>query len=133
MDFALVRGPGALTMHVAVDKGTFVCAIGDDICSLAVELVIFELSDVVSTPPDVSAESVQLPIHEWAFSDPPTACSDHSCDSMGLSLLVHLPNQPPVGIIQSFLFPLCHNFEILVDLKLRPINQGDSLQKQMCH
>ena len=50
---------------------------------------------------------------------------DHSCDSMGLSLLVHLPYQPVVIV----LFPLGHNSEILVYLELRPIDQGCFLQQ----
>ena len=64
MFVTFVSCEGALTMEVSSFKGTCVCAIGDDICSLAVELVIFELSDVVAPSIDESAESVQLPIHE---------------------------------------------------------------------
>ena len=47
---------------------------------------------------------------------------------MGLSLLVHLPNYPIVIV----LLPLGHNSEILVDLELRPIEQGSFLQKILC-
>ena len=64
MDVALVSGEGAVTMQVSLIKGTDVSAIGVDLCSLAVDVVIFELSDVVCFPPDLSAESVLLPIHE---------------------------------------------------------------------
>ena len=51
---------------------------------------------------------------------------------MGLSLLVHLPNQPPVKeTIIILLYPLFHNFEILVYLKLRPIDQGSFLRNEL--
>ena len=64
MDFALLSGEGAVTMEVSSFKGTSVCAIGVDQCSLAVELAIFPLSDVVVAISDVSAESLTHPIHE---------------------------------------------------------------------
>ena len=51
---------------------------------------------------------------------------------MGLSLLVHLPNQPVVIISIIVLYPLGQNFEILVDLELRPIDQGCFLQLLLC-
>ena len=64
MDVALVSGEGAVTMLYVVIKSTSVCAIESDLCSLAVSVAIFELSDVVEFSTDESAESVQLPIHE---------------------------------------------------------------------
>jgi len=86
--------------------GTFVCAIGVDDCSLAVWNAIFYLSDVVTFLPDDSAESGHHPIQPWAFDDEATVCCDHSCDSMGLTFLVHLPNQPPVMTNLFVLDPL---------------------------
>ena len=99
----------------AVFPGTHIgCAINMDICSLAIVLVIFPVSNIETFTPDLSAIAWQQTITPLSYPDIETIFAHLSTNTMKISIRIDLTDDPTV-FISSF-FPIwlevCLGFEL---------------------